>query len=89
LNNRKDIAKLLKRLHKANFVQGSFYARNILVQPGPLTLPCADRLFTKPSYRIIDFGRGLGFGVNCSSLEDMRTTANVERSGARDQLLIS
>jgi hypothetical protein len=33
--------------------------RNIFVQPDPLNLPLADRLLDKPSYRIVDFGRGL------------------------------
>jgi hypothetical protein len=46
------------RLHNANFVQGSAYERNVLVQPGPLTQPRAERSFDNPSYRLIDFGRG-------------------------------
>ncbi|KDQ12635.1 hypothetical protein BOTBODRAFT_34350 [Botryobasidium botryosum FD-172 SS1] len=48
----------LLRLHVAGFAQGSFYARNILVQPGPLCLPPSLRAMERPSYRIIDFGRG-------------------------------
>lgn len=38
LKNRKAIYTLLRRLHDAGIVQGSMYERNILVQPGPLTL---------------------------------------------------
>ncbi|KAF8464801.1 hypothetical protein DFH94DRAFT_784617 [Russula ochroleuca] len=89
LSQRQDIGKLLKRLHKANFVQGSFYERNILIQPGPLTLPHAERSYTEPSYRIIDFGRGLGLHVNCSFLEDIRHVAKEERSDAHSRLLIN
>ena len=33
--------------------------RNILVQPGPLHVPYAQRTLETPSYRIIDFGRGI------------------------------
>ena len=82
------IGRLLKRLHKANFIQGSIYERNVLVQPGPLDLPSANRSFSKPSYRIIDFGRGLGLGVNRSSLQDIKSEVETERSYACDQRLI-
>jgi hypothetical protein len=58
------------------------------VQPGPLNVPPADRSFSKPSYRIIDFGRGLGLGVNRSSLQDMKSEVETERSYARDERLI-
>jgi hypothetical protein len=44
-------------LHKAGFLQGSVYPRNILMQPGPLTLPPSKRSLASPSFRIIDFGR--------------------------------
>lgn len=45
------------RLHYAGFTQGSFYVRNILVQPGPLTAPPEERSSKTPSFRVIDFGR--------------------------------
>ena len=38
--------------------QGSFYVRNIMSQPGPLTAPPEERSADTPSFRIIDFGRG-------------------------------
>jgi len=44
-------------LHNAGFIQGSVYPRNILIQPGPLTLPPSKRSLASPSFRIIDFGR--------------------------------
>jgi len=44
-------------LHKAGFLQGSVYARNIVIQPGPLTVPPSKRSLASPSFRIIDFGR--------------------------------
>lgn len=38
-------------------MQGSAYVRNILVQPGPLTVPLSHRSFSEPRYRVIDYGR--------------------------------
>lgn len=49
---------MMLRLHYAGFIQGSFYVRNILMQPGPLTVPPEERSKATPSFRIIDFGRG-------------------------------
>ena len=49
---------LILRLHHLDIVQGSFYVRNIMIQPGPLSLPPEERSFERPSFRIIDFGRG-------------------------------
>jgi hypothetical protein len=46
------------RLHHAHVLQNSIYVRNILVQPGPLTLPPKERSLETPRFRIIDFGRG-------------------------------
>ena len=46
------------RLHSAGFAQGSWYLRNILKQPGPLSLPPSRRSLETPSFRVIDFGRG-------------------------------
>ncbi|THH09022.1 hypothetical protein EW146_g8805 [Bondarzewia mesenterica] len=48
---------LLRRLHLNDYVHHSFYQRNLLVQPGPLTVPPAQRSLRNPSYRVIDFGR--------------------------------
>ncbi|KAI0047601.1 hypothetical protein FA95DRAFT_1605933 [Auriscalpium vulgare] len=53
--------ELIARLHGAGFTQGSLYPRNIVVQPGPLTLPPAARRLHTPSFRIIDFGKGVYF----------------------------
>jgi hypothetical protein len=77
----------LERLHKAKFVQGSTYERNILVQPGPLSVPRANRSLDEPSYRIIDFGRGKSLSVNTFSLEDLEEEVDWERRHARDQRL--
>jgi len=77
---------LLHRLHAASFVQGSFYERNILMQPGPLTLPRTERSFNDPSYRIIDFGRGKCPRVNCESTEYWYFEAEEERKRARRRI---
>ena len=38
-------------------LQGSFYVRDIMIQPSPLTLPPERRSLDFPSFRLIDFGR--------------------------------
>ena len=52
------ITGIFDRLHNARFTQGSVFWRNILIQPGPLTKPHAERSQNSPSFRLIDFGRG-------------------------------
>jgi hypothetical protein len=63
------------------------YHRNVLVQPGPLTVPRANRSLDEPSYRIIDFGRGISFGVNTSSLKDLKREIEMEERHARSERL--
>ncbi|KAH9903255.1 hypothetical protein C8Q73DRAFT_45050 [Cubamyces lactineus] len=58
LQEREKCYELFKRLHAGGFVQQSPFERNILVQPGSLSVPRAERTMDRPSYRIIDFGRG-------------------------------
>ena len=53
----------MTRLHYAHFIQNSFYVRNILVQPGPLTAPPHKRSKKTPSFRLIDFGRAMEYKV--------------------------
>lgn len=38
-------------------MQNSYFRRNVVVQPGPLTRPPKYRSLDSPSFRIIDFGR--------------------------------
>jgi hypothetical protein len=83
-----EIGRLLNCIHKANFVQGSSYERNVLVQPGPLNQPPANRSLNEPSYRIIDFGRGVGLGVNRESHEYIKRAAELELDHAREKGLI-
>ncbi|KAJ7627523.1 hypothetical protein DFH06DRAFT_728746 [Mycena polygramma] len=47
----------LHSLYRAGFIQNSFYERNLLVQPGPLTHPPDQRSTETPSFRLVDFGR--------------------------------
>lgn len=60
---RSECYSLMTRLHYAHFIQNSFYVRNILVQPGPLTAPPHKRSKKTPSFRLIDFGRAMEYGV--------------------------
>ncbi|KAF9494489.1 hypothetical protein BDN71DRAFT_1355897, partial [Pleurotus eryngii] len=55
---KEEVISLYARLHDAGFLQGSAYRRNMLVQPGPLTVAPESRSMDTPSYRLIDFGRG-------------------------------
>ncbi|KAF8492213.1 hypothetical protein F5888DRAFT_1732125 [Russula emetica] len=87
-SGRESIGTLLEHLHEVRFVQGSMYHRNVLVQPGPLTVPRANRSLDEPSYRIIDFGRGISFGVNTSSLKDVKREIEREERHARSERLI-
>ncbi|KAJ7886638.1 hypothetical protein B0H14DRAFT_2338137, partial [Mycena olivaceomarginata] len=57
-DERSECYSLALRLHYAEFTQNSFYVRNILRQPGPLTVAPSERSDKTPSFRIIDFGRG-------------------------------
>ena len=38
-------------------MQNSFFARNILIQPGPLTVSPSLRSISTPSFRVVDYGR--------------------------------
>ncbi|RDX52419.1 hypothetical protein OH76DRAFT_1470364 [Lentinus brumalis] len=62
-DQRTECFSLLLRLHSLPkpVRQGSFYVRNIMIQPGPLTVPPERRSFAYPSFRLIDFGRGERF----------------------------
>ncbi len=66
-----------------DIVQGSFYVRNIMCQPGPLTLPPERRSYDTPSFRIIDFGRG-----KCWDWELDQDSGDKEEEGSekRDEL---
>ncbi|KAH8079408.1 hypothetical protein BXZ70DRAFT_1012604 [Cristinia sonorae] len=56
-DERSDCYSLLMRLHMHEYLHDSFHERNIVVQPGPLTLPPLLRSMKTPSFRVIDFGR--------------------------------
>ncbi|KAI0080013.1 hypothetical protein K474DRAFT_1769692 [Panus rudis PR-1116 ss-1] len=45
------------RMHALDYQHNSFYLRNILIQPGPLTRAPSLRSWSTPSFRLIDFGR--------------------------------
>jgi hypothetical protein len=64
------------------------YARNIVVQPGPLSVPPENRSLDEPSYRIIDFGRGKTLGDDFFSLEDLEKEAKGEERSAYSEDLI-
>ncbi|KAJ6602796.1 hypothetical protein DFH09DRAFT_900011, partial [Mycena vulgaris] len=66
---RSECYSLALRLHYAEFTQGSFYIRNILMQPGPLTVAPSARSARTPSFRIIDFGRGEHWQYNLAAAQ--------------------
>ena len=78
-----------------DIVQGSFYVRNIMCQPGPLTEPPEKRSYDTPSFRIIDFGRGKSWEWELKEERDLekRRFEFARRIGdevarARNELLI-
>ncbi|KAI0266233.1 hypothetical protein BC834DRAFT_843260 [Gloeopeniophorella convolvens] len=77
------ILALIDRVHGAGFVQGSFYQRNVLVQPGPLDKPHGERSLEQPSFRIIDFGRGMCESVDRDGAEYLDDEIEYERSHTR------
>ena len=81
---RTECFSLMLRLNHLNIIQGSFYVRNVLVQPGPLTAPPERRSRAHPSFRIIDFGRGRVWGAEVSKerWEGMTKERRAEVAGA-------
>ncbi|KAF5364843.1 hypothetical protein D9757_011278 [Collybiopsis confluens] len=56
-DDRNQCLSILFRFHHANIAHNSFYTRNFLSQPGPLTKPIQERSMETPTFRLIDFGR--------------------------------
>jgi len=57
LDQKHEALSFIYRFHHIGWVHGSVYVRNILMQPGPLDVPPAERSKKTPSFRLIDFGR--------------------------------
>ena len=79
---RTECFSLILRLHHADILQGSFYVRNIMIQPGPLTAPPAERSFETPSFRIIDYGRGTSWDWELEEAEAAETASVSKRSSS-------
>ena len=71
-----------------DIVQGSFYVRNVMIQPGPLTAPPSRRSFDTPSFRIIDFGRGQKFRSGSDTVRAFQAEMRDELKEAREELLL-
>ncbi|KAF8333622.1 uncharacterized protein EI90DRAFT_2994581 [Cantharellus anzutake] len=56
-DDRDQCLSLLYQIHLANYTHHSAHIRNIVTQPGPLTLPPRSRSLKDPSFRMVDFGR--------------------------------
>ncbi|PSR97594.1 hypothetical protein PHLCEN_2v4301 [Hermanssonia centrifuga] len=70
LDESTEFLSLVLRLHMDNVIQNSMYRRNMLVQPGPLYLSPKMRSMQTPSFRIIDFGRGMRYASGKSIEKD-------------------
>ncbi|KAF7416122.1 hypothetical protein PC9H_002382 [Pleurotus ostreatus] len=57
IDDRTECLSFLVRLYLEDISHSSFYPRNIMVQPGPLTKAPKDRTMQHPSFRLIDLGR--------------------------------
>ncbi|KAK7018420.1 hypothetical protein R3P38DRAFT_2539238 [Favolaschia claudopus] len=84
LDERSECYSLALRLHHAEFTQNSFYVRNILRQPGPLTLPPSERSDKTPSFRIIDHGRGEHWQHKLEDLNEKNAKKWLQVQKARD-----
>src|ERR1700691_3512990 len=74
-DDKEECASLLYRLHEAGWIHGSYAARNILTQPGPLSeWPPFRILGGVKSFRLIDFGRSSNCSSSSRAMEEM--TAN-------------
>ena len=57
------MTSLVHRFHRAGWIHRSVAERNILVQPGPITMPSSQRFMEEGQgaperkFRLIDFGR--------------------------------
>ncbi|KAJ7118708.1 hypothetical protein C8R44DRAFT_789049 [Mycena epipterygia] len=66
-DERAECWSLVYRLHHAGWAHGSVAARNIVVQPGPMTAPQGWLRGPELSFRVIDFGRSLYCGAKADS----------------------
>ncbi|KAI8989009.1 hypothetical protein BD414DRAFT_485695 [Trametes punicea] len=88
--DRRKCLDLFRRLHAAGFTQGSAYRRNMLIQPGPLSVPRDERTVDLPSFRLIDFGRGEARSMlDADVLDCFEGWAASELEQARRELRIS
>ncbi|TBU30410.1 hypothetical protein BD311DRAFT_754829 [Dichomitus squalens] len=55
--HREQCFDLVQRMHRQGFSHGHPHPRNMLVQPGPLSLPPPLRSMASPSFRLVSFGR--------------------------------
>ncbi|KAF8175493.1 hypothetical protein K438DRAFT_1847796 [Mycena galopus ATCC 62051] len=78
-DERSECYSLALRLHFAEFTQNSFYVRNILRQPGPLTVAPSARSNKTPSFRIIDFGRGEHWPFKLAAVKEENETLRRHR----------
>ncbi|KAI0329800.1 hypothetical protein GY45DRAFT_1435189 [Cubamyces sp. BRFM 1775] len=104
MDQRTECFSLILRLHDMGITQNSFYLRNILIQPGPLSMPPSMRSFKTPSFRIIDFGRARVLTYMLAEVKEadpekrkdafrsvsrgLSSEMHAEEKQARDQLLL-
>jgi hypothetical protein len=72
-----EMYSLFCRLHQVKIAQRSAALRNMVMQPGPLTVPPHKRSMAHASFRVIDFGSGR-IRDNCDS----------EKNQARSELML-
>ena len=65
--------------------QGSFYVRNIMSQPGPLTAPPEECSAATPSFRIIDYGRGKSWDWELGAQAARKESAKLSQTDMRNR----
>ncbi|KAI8968713.1 hypothetical protein BD414DRAFT_429096, partial [Trametes punicea] len=82
IDQRTECFSLVLRLHELNVTQGSFWVRNILIQPGPLSLPPTERTLARASASSTLGTRGCS---RTSSTPSMPSTRARPRRGGRQR----
>ncbi|KIM83278.1 hypothetical protein PILCRDRAFT_783505 [Piloderma croceum F 1598] len=72
MDDRQECVSLLFRFHEAGWNHGSVALRNILMQPGPLSVwPLLRGTNNTSSFRLIDFGRSSKCTSETMAMEEM------------------
>nr|VWP01420.1 DnaJ like subfamily C member 3 [Ganoderma boninense] len=85
--HRDECFELVQRMHRQGFSHGHAHPRNMLVQPGPLSVPPALRSMATPSFRLVSFGRWRGLSLPLPMESALGAKRAFEKGRERDVCL--